>query len=119
MRGLTAPLPAAVCGYAGKAPPAPMRHTKTIRPGMFTVCDHATTRGTFLKAQLRLRVRLLRGNRPCSHEGGLCGMMRDPSAKYSETSPNTIVLKTPHLRKAPHRLRTYPRPPTQLARTTG
>ena len=46
-------------------------------------------------------------------------MMRDPSAKYSETSPNTIVLKTPHLRKAPHRLRTYPRPPTQLARTTG
>lgn len=46
-------------------------------------------------------------------------MMRDPSAKYSETSPNTIVRKTPHLGKAPHRLRTRPRPPARLVRTTG
>ena len=46
-------------------------------------------------------------------------MMRDPSAKYSETLPNTIVRKTPRLRKAPHRRRTHLRPPTQLVRTTG
>ena len=41
-------------------------------------------------------------------------MMRDPSAKYSETSPNTIVLKTPHLGKALHRLRAPP--PADTAR---
>ena len=46
-------------------------------------------------------------------------MMHDRSAKYSETSLNTIVRKTPRLRKAPHRVRTHLRPPTRLERTTG